>query len=159
MKTHETLFWKLHQKEFFMIFVGENVKAKVAQKLFGQVWGNSCKILHPRNLPASTPVMKSHLRPRCPSYERAEGERPRHASSIRRVCAYYATRTLFTRCCGMQCVTAMNINYYQRSPKTDQFMTAKISGNALKQGVEYTQCYVSAVHNCKTTRLRECFVV
>jgi len=27
----------------------------------------------------------------------------------------------------------MNINY-QRSPKTEQFMTAKISGNALKQG-------------------------
>jgi len=30
------------------------------------------------------------------------------------------------------CVAAMNINY-QRSPKTDQFTTAKISGNALKQ--------------------------
>jgi len=27
----------------------------------------------------------------------------------------------------------MNINY-QRSPKTEQFMTAKVSGNALKQG-------------------------
>jgi len=33
----------------------------------------------------------------------------------------------------MPCVTAMNIND-QRSPKTEQFMTAKISGNALKQG-------------------------
>jgi len=51
----------------------------------------------------------------------------------------------------------MNINY-QRSPKTEQFMTAKISGNALKQGVEHTQCYVSAVLNCKNTRLRECLV-
>jgi len=28
----------------------------------------------------------------------------------------------------------MNINCYQRSPKTEQFMTAKISGYALKQG-------------------------
>jgi len=36
----------------------------------------------------------------------------------------------------------MNINY-QRCPKTEQFMTAKISGNALKQGLEYSQCYVS----------------
>jgi len=27
----------------------------------------------------------------------------------------------------------MNINY-QRSPKTEKFMTAKVSGNALKQG-------------------------
>jgi len=35
-------------------------------------------------------------------------------------------------------------------------MTARISGNALGWGVEHTQCYVSAVHNCKNTRLREC---
>jgi len=47
---------------------------------------------------------------------------------------------------------------YQRSPKTEQFTTAKVSGNALKQGVEHTQCYVSAVLNCKNTRLRECLV-
>jgi len=44
-----------------------------------------------------------------------------------------------------QCVTVMNINNYQRSrlgdrgktalnAKTEQFITAKISGNALKQG-------------------------
>jgi len=31
------------------------------------------------------------------------------------------------------CVAVMNINY-QRSPKTKQFTTAKMSGNALKQG-------------------------
>jgi len=37
-------------------------------------------------------------------------------------------------------------------------MTAKTSGNALKQGVDHTQCYVSAVLNCKNTRLRECLV-
>jgi len=30
----------------------------------------------------------------------------------------------------------------------------EISGNALKQGVEHTQCCVSAVHNCKNIRLR-----
>jgi len=28
----------------------------------------------------------------------------------------------------------MNINYYQRYPKTEQFITEKVSGNALKQG-------------------------
>jgi len=32
-----------HQKKVFMVFVGENVYVKVAQKLFGQVWGNSGK--------------------------------------------------------------------------------------------------------------------
>ena len=38
-------FWRLHQKEVFMIFVGETLQAKVAQKLYGHVWGNSGKIL------------------------------------------------------------------------------------------------------------------
>jgi len=51
----------------------------------------------------------------------------------------------------------MNINY-QRFPKTDQFIPTKISGNVLKPGVEHTQCYVRAVHNCKNTRLRESLV-
>jgi len=41
--------------------------------------------------------------------------------------------TLFIRCSKLQCATAMNINY-QRSPKTEQFRTAKISGNALNGG-------------------------
>ena len=56
----------------------------------------------------------------------------RHASILQRPCAYYSTRTLFSRC-RLQCLTVMNINY-QRSPETEQFITAKISGNALKQG-------------------------
>jgi len=43
------------------------------------------------------------------------------------------TRTLFTRCCRLQFGTVMNTNY-QRYPKTEQFITTKISGNALKQG-------------------------
>ena len=109
-----------------------------------------CLLLYPWWKVTSAPV--------APRLKVQRGIGPSHASVIRRVCAYYSTRTLFTRCCSMQCVTAMNINY-QRYPKTEQFMTAKISGNALKQGVEHTQCYVSAVHNCRTTRLRECFVV
>jgi len=55
------------------------------------------------------------------------------------------------------CVTVMNTNY-QRSPKTEQIVTAEKSGNALKQGVEHTQSCVSAVGNCKNTRLYECLV-
>jgi len=41
-------------------------------------------------------------------------------------------------------------------PRTEQIITAKISGNALKQESteEHTQCYVSAVHNCKNIRWR-----
>jgi len=56
----------------------------------------------------------------------------RHAFVLRCPCAYYSARTLFTRC-RLQCVTVMNINN-QWSPETEQFVTAKISGNALKQG-------------------------
>jgi len=55
-----------------------------------------------------------------------------HASILQLPCAYNSTRTLFTRC-RLQCDTVMNINY-QRSPETDHFITAKISGNVLKQG-------------------------
>jgi len=32
INTHEDLFWTLHQKEVFMIFVGKNLEAKIAQK-------------------------------------------------------------------------------------------------------------------------------
>jgi len=78
-------------------------------------------------------VMKKHLRPRCPPFGRAKWQRPRHASILWRPCAYHSARTNFTRCCGPQSVTVMNISY-QRSLKTEQFITAKISVNALTQG-------------------------
>ena len=46
---------------------------------------------------------------------------------------------------------------YQRSTETEQFVTAKISVNALKQGSKtHSVLNVSAVHNCKNTRLRGC---
>jgi len=61
----------------------------------------------------------------------------RHASILRRPCACDSTRAVFTRCCRLQCVTGKNINY-QRYPKTEQLITAKISGNALKQGSSRT---------------------
>jgi len=77
-------------------------------------------------------VMIKQLRPGCPPFERAKGQCPRHASSLWCPCAYYSARTNFTRCCRLQCVTVININY-QRSLNTEQFITAKISGNALKQ--------------------------
>jgi len=61
----------------------------------------------PKNLSAPTPMMKRHLRPRCPSLKGQRGKCPRRS---RRLCAYYFTRTLFTRCCKLPCVTAMNMN-------------------------------------------------
>ena len=60
-----------------MVFVGENLQAKVAQKkLFKKVWGNSDKSFACQNLPAPTPIMKRHLCSRCPSFERAVWKMP-----------------------------------------------------------------------------------
>jgi len=71
----KTFFWRLHQKEVFMIFVGENLEAKVAQKTFRESLGKSRQNpSHPKNLPAPTPMMKRHLRPRCPSFGKAKGD-------------------------------------------------------------------------------------
>jgi len=54
-----------------------------------------------------------------------------------------STRTLFTRCCRQQCVTAMNVND-QWSPKTEQFMTAKIIDKGVKTWEENTFSTASA---------------
>ena len=109
-------------------------RQKLRKKLFGQVWRNSGKILRTpkiclllhlwsKGISASiVPLWKGQMR-LCLW----------HVSILRRPCAYYSTRTRFTRCCELQCVTAKNINF-QRFPKSEQFVTAKISGNTLKQG-------------------------
>jgi len=52
--TIKTFFWRSHQKQVFMLVVGENVWAKGAQKLFGKVWGNSGKNpVHPQKFARS----------------------------------------------------------------------------------------------------------
>jgi len=51
---------------------------------------------------------------------------------------------------GDRSKTALNV-------RIEQLITAKISGNALKQGVEYTQRCGNAVNKCKNM-LRECLV-
>jgi len=58
-----------------MIFVGENLQ--VAQKTFRASLGRfGQNPSHPQNLLAPTSMMKRHLRSRCPSFEKAEGEMP-----------------------------------------------------------------------------------
>jgi len=42
-KTNENLFLEVTPQKVLIIFVGENVWGKEAQKLFGQVWKNSSK--------------------------------------------------------------------------------------------------------------------
>jgi len=52
--------------------------------------------------------------------------------------AYYSTCTLLTRCYTMCPLSALQVRKQGQNPalsaKTEQFITAKISGNALKQG-------------------------
>jgi len=111
-------------------FVGKSCTKNLSGK-FGEI---RAKILrNSKNVPALKPMMERPLRPRCSPFGRTEGKCPRHAPILGRPRAYYSTRTLFARCCKLQSVAVMNTNY-QRYPETEQFITAKISGNELKQG-------------------------
>jgi len=102
IKTHEDLFLEVTSKRGVYGLVEENLKAKVAQKTFRASLGKfGQNPLHPKNLPAPTLMMKRHLRPRCSSFGRAEEEMPTPWLHSRRPCAYYSTRTLFTRCCRL----------------------------------------------------------
>ena len=59
---HENLLLEVTPITVFMIFVGENLQANVAQKLFYPVWGIRGKILHtPKDLPAPTPMVGLYL--------------------------------------------------------------------------------------------------
>jgi len=198
-------FWWLHQKEVFMIFVGENLETKVAQKLFGQVWGNPGKILRTPKICLLLHLWwKGTSASVAPLLNGQSGKQARTSLGHQGWRRVFWEGTTFFKLCPLvltyntffqgglalpsygpggnalamppfSCVpvhiilhalflpVAVSYNVslqwtYQRSPKTEQFMTAKVSGNALKQGVEHTQCCVSAVLNCKNTRLRECLV-
>ena len=81
-KTHEDLFWRSHRKKVFISSREKICTQKLHKNLFGQVRRKSGKILRTQIFLAPTP-MKRHLRPRCPPFERSEGEFPRYASFSR----------------------------------------------------------------------------
>jgi len=68
---------------------------------------------------------------------------------------YYSARTFL---CNEYKLSTLHVRIPEQNTalnaKTEQYITAKISGNALKRGVEHTQFYVGVVHNCKNIRLR-----
>ena len=76
-------------------------------------------------------VMKRHIRTRCPLLKGQRCNAPAMPLFFG-VPVHIILHALSVLVVAL-CVTAMNINY-QRSPNTEQFITAKISGNALKQG-------------------------
>jgi len=69
----------LHQKEVFMILVGENLEAKIAQKSSRANLGKSGQNpSYPKNFPAPTPMMKRHLRPVAPLLKGQRGKQARN---------------------------------------------------------------------------------
>jgi len=101
------------------------------QKLHKNFFGNLGKfgenLSHPKNLPARTPMMKRHLHLRCPLLKGQRNKMPHSSASM---CMLVYRRSLHSLC-RLQLTTLMDVNYqrYQRQ----QFITAKISGKALKQ--------------------------
>jgi len=52
-------------------------------------------------------------------------------------------------------ISALQVQNTGLNAKTEQFITAEISGNALKQERRtHATCYISAVHKCNNIRLR-----
>ena len=77
MKTHEDLFLEVTPKKRSSWSCGRKFVGKSCTKTFRAILGKFGKNpSHPKNLPAPTPMMKRHHRPRCPSFERAVGEMP-----------------------------------------------------------------------------------
>ena len=138
VEKHMKTFLEVTPKKCFNLcarnFVGKSCTKNVSGK-FGEIREKilrapkTCLLLHQSWKDTSDPI--------APLLKGQRGKRSRHDSILRRPCAHYSTRALFTRCCRLQCVTVMNINY-QRYPKTEQLITAKISRNALKQGSRRT---------------------
>jgi len=137
IKTDEDLFWRLHQWPFFGGYTNDLCERKIVGKSctknfsckFGEI---RAKSFAPRKFACSNTYDEKAPPPLGPSFERAEGEIPWPClHSPGSLCILF--NTLFIHCCKLQCVTTTNINY-QRSLKTEQFMTAQIFGNALKQG-------------------------
>ena len=127
IKTHEDLCLKVTPKTGLHDLCGRKFAGKSCTKnfpgKFGEIQQNPS---HSKNLPAPTPTIwwKGTSAP-LPHFERAEGD----ALAMPSFSGVPVQSILH----ALKCVTEMKINY-QRPPKTEQFMTAKISGNALKQG-------------------------
>jgi len=72
-------------------------RQKLHKKLFGQVWGNSDKILRTPKICLLLHLWwKSPSAPIATLLKEQRGKCPRHASNLRRVCAYYSTCTLYS---------------------------------------------------------------
>jgi len=130
----KTFFWRLPQKEVFMVLWKRIWRQKLHKKLFGQVWGNSGKILcTPKICLLLHLWWKGTSAPVAPLLKGQRRKCPRHGSILGVPVPIILHALSLLVVVGYKCVTVMNINY-QRSPKTEQFTTAKVSGNALKHG-------------------------
>jgi len=134
IKTLEDLFWRSHQKRSSYLcgrkFVNKSYTKKLSASLgkFGQKFftpPKTCLLLH---------LCKGTSASIVPLSKGQKGNAPPCLHSPASLCILFylhALSLLVVSGCNKY-VTVMNAN--QRSPKTEQFITAKISGNVLKQG-------------------------
>ena len=96
IKTHENLFLEVTPKRGLHDLCGRKFVGKsCTKKLFRKVWGNSVKILSmPKNCLLLHLWWKGASAPVALLLKGQFGKCPRHASILRRSCAYYSTWTL-----------------------------------------------------------------
>jgi len=87
-----------YTKKRFSWFCGRKFVGKSCTKTFWASLGKFGKNpSHPKNLPVPTPMIKRHLRPRCPSFERAEREIPSpRLHSLASLCMLFYTHSLYS---------------------------------------------------------------
>ena len=111
IKKHESVILEVTPKRGLHDLCGRKFAGKVAQKTFRQVWGESGKILRTSKIclllhlwwkGTSSPVatLLKGQKGKCLAMPPFSG-----------VPVHIILRSLFARCCTLQCVTVMNINY------------------------------------------------
>jgi len=104
-------FKKLHQNKVFMIFVGENLLAKVAQKNFSGKFGE----IRTKSFASQTFACSYTYDGKAPPLPlpllwKGSLGNALAMPAFSGVPVHIILPALFARCCRLQCVTAMNIN-------------------------------------------------
>jgi len=131
IKIHEDLFFELTPKRGLHDLCGRKFAGKSCTKTFRASLGKLGKSFAPQKFACSYTWWKGIFAPVALFWKSRNGNVLSCLHSPASLCIP-STRTLFTPSCKLQCVTAMNIKY-QRSPETEHFMTAKISGKNIRQ--------------------------
>ena len=132
IKIHEDLFFRAYTKKKSSWSLWEKIcRQKLHKNISGKFGEIRAKSFAPQKFACSYTWWKGIFAPVALFWKSRNGNVLSCLHSPASLCIP-STRTLFTPSCKLQCVTAMNIKY-QRSPETEHFMTAKISGKNIRQ--------------------------